>query len=381
MPYKTLDKGNFEGKRVLVRAGLDVAIDDKGNITEDSRIKSSIPTINYLLKAKASKIILMSHFGRPDGKVVDKYKMDSVAKRLSEILKKKVLKLDDCIGMSTSISSAKEQVIVLENLRFHSEEEKNDESFARALAAQADVYVNDDFGIPHRTHASVVGVTKFLPSYAGFLLDSEVKKLSAALNPKKPFVLVMGGAKVSDKIGVLENLYPKADFILVGGAMAFTLLLAKGKKIGSSKFEADKIDLAKKFVTSKLVLPVDFVVSSSPDKPGKVSETIPDGEIGLDIGPKSVKLFKEKINIANTVVWNGPMGFFEKKGFENATKEIGMVISRSKGYTLAGGGDTIMAIDKFNLKGFTHVSSGGGAMLAFLEGKKLPAIAALESSK
>ncbi len=374
------------GKIVLVRADLNVPLKD-GKITDDTRIRESLPTIQYLLKKKAI-VLLLSHLGRPKG-IDDSLRMDPIAERLEQLLKRHVLKADDCVGAEvedTINEMHSGDILVLENVRFHPEEEANDDSFARALAELADFYVNDAFGSSHRAHASIVGVPKYLPSAAGFLLEKEIKMLSKALKPKKPFVVVLGGAKVSDKIGVIENLAKKADKILVGGAMMFTFLKALGKNVGQSKLEQDKINEARKLLKKlgkKIVLPVDVVVADKPDAKAKTKivgiDEIPKSMIGLDIGPQTIKLFESELKRAKTVVWNGPMGMFEIPVFAKGTNAVAKAISKLKATTIVGGGDSISAIQKLGIvKKFSHVSTGGGASLEFLEGKKMPGIEVLE---
>ena len=381
---------DVNGKRVLVRVDFNVPQDENLNITDDARIRASIPTIKYIQDRGARQIILMSHLGRPEGKVQEQYRLNSVAKRLEMLLDEPVKKLDDCIGneVNKAIKKAKEKVILLENLRFHPEEEKNDAGFAKKLASLGDVFVNDAFGTAHRAHASTEGLTHYLKSVAGLLLEKEIKYLGEALvNPERPFILILGGAKVSDKIGVIENLLPRCDCLLIGGGMTYTFLLATGKKIGNSKLEKDKLDLAKEILhkarqTGKeIVLPVDNLVVDNieADKEGViVGEEIPDGKIAVDIGPKTVLLFEDKLRKAKTVVWNGPLGIFEKDAFASGTKEIARFLAELRATTIIGGGDTAAAIAKFGLEDrMTHISTGGGACLEFLEGKALPGIVAL----
>ncbi len=376
------------GKKVLVRADLNVPLKD-GKVSDDTRIRESLPTIQYLLKKKAI-VILLSHLGRPKG-VDDSLRMDPVAERLGKLLKSHVIKLDDCVG--SEVDDALNEmhdcdVVVLENVRFHDEEEANDDSFARSLAEIADFYVNDAFGSSHRAHASIVGVPKYLLSSAGFLLQKEITMLSKALSPKKPFVVVLGGAKVSDKIGVIENLARKADKILIGGAMMFTFLKAQGKGVGQSKLEQDKVSVARQLLKKygkKIVLPVDVVVADKVDSKAKSKvvscDAIPKAMIGLDIGPNTIKLFESELKKAKTVVWNGPMGMFEIAKFTRGTDSIAKVMAKLKATTIVGGGDSVAAVQKLGLaKKFSHVSTGGGASLEFLEGKTLPGVAALREN-
>ncbi len=390
MDKTTLKDIDLKDKTVLVRADFNVPQDENLNITDDTRIRATLPTIKYILENNAKKIILMSHLGRPDGKVVAKYSLKPVALRLAELLGVPVKFLPDCVGESIKrdIGQAKEKVILLENLRFHAEEEANDANFAKSLASLADIFVNDAFGTAHRAHASTEGVAHYLKSAAGFLLEKEIQYLGGAVqNPQRPFMVILGGAKVSDKIGVIENLLPKCDAILIGGGMAYTFLKAQGKPIGNSKLEKDKLDLAKsildkaKGLKKDILLPVDNVVVEKVDPNAKseiVGEDIPDGKIAVDIGPKTIALFKEELKSARTVVWNGPLGIFEMDAFSRGTQEIAEFLSTIKVTSIIGGGDTAAAVVKFKLEGkMTHISTGGGASLEFLEGKVLPGIAAL----
>lgn len=382
----------LEDKSVLMRADFNVPQDANLNITDDTRIKATLPTINYILQKGVKKLILISHLGRPDGKFVAKYSLKPVALRLQELLKEPVLFLDDCVGdkIRNEVLSAKQKIILLENLRFHPEEEANDPGFAKQLASLADIFVNDAFGTAHRAHASTQGVTAYLKSVAGFLLEKEIEYLGGVLkNPKRPFMVILGGAKVSDKIGVIENLLPKCDAVLIGGGMSYTFLKAFNKSIGNSKLEADKIDVAKSILNkakelhAEILLPIDNVVVEkiSPEAQAQVvGENIPDGRIGVDIGPETITLFKEKLKSAKTILWNGPLGIFETDAFSKGTREIAQFISTLKAITIIGGGDTAAAVSKFKLENkMTHISTGGGASLEFLEGKTLPGIAALSS--
>jgi len=377
------------GKRVLVRADLNVPLDKNGNVADDTRIRESLPTIKHLLKKKAI-VLLASHLGRPEG-VDESLRLDTVAERLEKLIAQHVVKLYDCVGSEVE-DEANElhngDVAVLENLRFHPEEEANDDSFARSMAELADFYVNDAFGSSHRAHASIVGIPKYLPCSAGFLLEKEVSMLSKALSPKRPFVLVLGGAKVSDKIGVIENLAKKADKVLIGGAMMFTFLKAAGGSVGKSKLEQDKVSLARKLLSrfgSRIVLPDDVVVAdriAADAKSATIScDHFPAGAIGLDIGPKTIARFASELKRAKTVVWNGPMGMFEIARFAKGTKAIASAISKLNATTIVGGGDSAAAVHQWKLaKRFSHVSTGGGASLEFLEGKKLPGVSALEEN-
>ena len=387
LALKDLDLKN---KTVLVRADFNVPLDESLNITDDTRIRATLPTIKYILQNGAKKLVLISHLGRPDGKVVEKYSLKPVALRLKELLGEEVKFLSDCVGenIKKEIDSSKERVVLLENLRFHAEEEANDAAFSKQLASLGDVFVNDAFGTAHRAHASTEGVTHFLKSAAGFLLEKEMKYLGNAIaNPQKPFMVILGGAKVSDKIGVIENLLPKCDAILIGGGMSYTFLKAQGKQIGNSKLEADKLELAKsilekaKNLNKEIVLPIDHLVVEKIDPAAKteiVGEDIPDGKIAVDIGPKSIKLFEDKLLSAKTIVWNGPVGIFEMDAFSKGTQEIAKFITTIKATTIIGGGDTAAAVAKFKLEDkMSHISTGGGASLEYLEGKTLPGVAAL----
>jgi 3-phosphoglycerate kinase len=390
MAKLTLKDLDLNNKTVLVRADFNVPQDTNLNITDDTRIRATLPTLKYILENGAKKIVLMSHLGRPDGKPVAKYSLKPVAARLKELLGQDVLFLNDCIGdnLKPEIDKSKEKLILLENLRFHAEEEANDAGFAKKLAGLADVFVNDAFGTAHRAHASTEGVTHFLKSAAGFLLEKEIKYIGGAVsNPAKPFMVILGGAKVSDKIGMIENLLPKCDAIIVGGGMAYTFLKAQGKQIGNSKLEKDKLDLAKnildqaKSLNKEILLPIDHVVVDNVDPAAKteiVGQDIPEGKIAVDIGPATIKLFEEKLGPAKTIVWNGPLGIFEMDAFSKGTLEIAKFIAALNTTSIIGGGDTAAAIAKFKLEDkMSHISTGGGASLEFLEGKSLPGIAAL----
>jgi len=390
MAKMALKDVDLKDKTVMVRADFNVPQDANLNITDDTRIRATLPTIKYILQNGAKKIILMSHLGRPDGKIVAKYSLRPVAQKLQELLGVPVAFLSDCVGdaVKKEIEAAKEKVILLENLRFHAEEEANDPNFAKGLACLGDVFINDAFGTAHRAHASTQGVAHYLKSAAGFLLEKEIRYLGDAIqNPKRPFMVILGGAKVSDKISVIENLLPKADAILIGGGMAYTFLKAQGKPIGNSKLEKDKLDLAKtildkaRALKKDILLPIDHVVVDSIEAEAKsevVGEDIPDGKIAVDIGPKTIALFREKLKTAKTIVWNGPVGIFEMDAFSKGTAEIAKFLSTLKATTIIGGGDTAAAIAKLKLEDkMTHISTGGGASLEFLEGKTLPGIAAL----
>jgi phosphoglycerate kinase len=389
MAKLTLKDIDLKNKTVLVRADFNVPQDANLKITDDTRIRSTLPTLKYILEQGAKKLVIISHLGRPDGKVVAKYSLKLVAARLKELLGQEVLFLNDCVGenIKQEIDRSKARVILLENLRFHAEEEANDASFAKSLASLADIFVNDAFGTAHRGHASTEGVTHFLKSASGFLLEKEIKYIGGAVsNPAKPFMVILGGAKVSDKIGMIENLLPKADAIIIGGGMAYTFLKAQGQEIGNSKLEKDKLDLAKSILSQaqdlkkEILLPIDHLVVDNIDanSKGQVVDQIPEGKIAVDIGPKTIKLFEEKLKSAKTIVWNGPLGIFEMDAFSKGTQEVANFIANLKTTSIIGGGDTAAAIAKFNLEDkMSHISTGGGASLEFLEGKTLPGIAAL----
>jgi phosphoglycerate kinase len=390
---KTLEDLQVQGKNVLVRCDFNVPMDDDRNITDDRRITSSLPTIKYLIDNKA-RVILMSHLGRPKGEANPKYSLAPVAKRLSELLNKEVVFAKDDRVVSDDVkkvvSNMKDgDVVLLENTRFRKEEEKNEESFAKELASLGDLYVNDAFGTSHRAHTSNVGLSSQLPSAVGFLVEKEISIMGKALeNPERPFVAILGGAKVSDKIGVIENLLNKVDTILIGGGMAYTFLKAQGYGIGTSILEKDKIDLANELLKKakeknvKLLLPVDVVVAKefkndTEFKTVKI-DSIPNDMMGMDIGEETIKLFNEEVKNAKTVVWNGPMGVFEMENFKKGTDAIAKAMAECNGTTIVGGGDSASAVEKAGFgEKMTHISTGGGASLEFLEGKTLPGIAAI----
>jgi len=390
LTVKDLD---LDGKKVIMRADFNVPLDDQSNITDERRVQAALPTIQHILDQGAKKLILMSHLGRPKGEVVDSLRLTPVSKKLQELLGEDVLQLDDCVGdeVKQAIDGSSQRVILLENLRFHKEETKNDPDFAKKLAALADVYVNDAFGTAHRAHASTEGITHYLTSAAGFLIEKEINFLGKVIdNPERPFVVVLGGAKVSDKILLIESLISKADAIIIGGGMAYTFLKAQGKSIGNSLCENDKLDLAKDLLAKaeaagvKIALTTDFVIVESFDDPQgrKTVKEIPDGWESVDIGPETCKNYKEILSTAKTVVWNGPMGVFEIDAFAKGTREIAEYLATLKNTTtIIGGGDSAAAVSKFGLDdAMTHISTGGGASLELLEGKALPGIVALSSN-
>ncbi|UCD58135.1 MAG: phosphoglycerate kinase [Candidatus Hydrogenedentota bacterium] len=391
MDKLTVKDVELSGKRVFIRTDFNVPLGN-GKVADDTRISETIPTVKYVIEHNG-KVILASHLGRPKGKAVDTLRMDPVAARLSELLGRPVRKLDDCVGenVEKAVAAMKPgDVVLLENLRFYEQEEANNEQFARALAGLADIYVNDAFGTAHRAHASTHGITKFIDKcVAGFLMGKEIEYFSKILdNPVRPFVTILGGAKVSDKIGAINSLTDKADKFLIGGGMAYTFLRAEGYNIGKSLFEEDKMAVAReamekaKRVNKVFVLPVDSVIAErlSEDAEVRVTEgkDIESGWIGLDIGPKTIDLFCRELKDAKTIVWNGPLGAFEITPFAKGTRSIAQFVADSEATSVIGGGDTAAAITEFGLFAkMSHISTGGGASLEMLEGKKLPGIDAL----
>ncbi len=391
MDKKTIRDINIKGKRVLMRVDFNVPLNKDLKVDDDTRIKAALPTIKYALE-NGARIVLMSHLDRPKGKVQDGMRLTPVGERLSELLGKQVRKLDDCIGddVEKAVSGMKDgDVVLLENLRFYAEETKNEPGFAKKLASLGEVYVNDAFGTAHRAHASTEGITKFLKvAVAGFLLGKEIEYFDKVLSdPPRPFVAILGGAKVSDKIMVIENLLKKVSSILIGGGMAYTFIKAEGKPIGNSKLEADKLDIAKSLMEEakrkgvKILLPVDHLIADKIDVGSNtkvVDETIPENWIGVDIGPKTVDEFRKELRNAKMIMWNGPLGIFEISKFARGTEDIARFIAGLNATTIIGGGDTASAISKFGLgHSMTHISTGGGASLEYMEGKVLPGIAAL----
>ena len=394
MQKMTIKDINIKGKKVIIRVDFNVPLDASFNITDDRCITAALPTIQYALSNGAAKVILMSHLGRPKGTGFEKdFSLLPVAKHLQELLKEKVLFLNDSVGpeVKEAIAKSSERVVLLENLRFHKAEEKNDPAFAKELASLADIYVNDAFGTAHRAHASTAGITAYLPSVAGFLIEKELQYLGSAINnPKRPLVVILGGAKVSDKIELIKNLIPKANSIIIGGGMAYTFLMAQGISIGNSKLEKDKVDLARELMEQakkagvEFALTTDFVITQSfTSDDCKISDVIPDGWESLDIGPKTIKRYEDILSKAKTVVWNGPLGVFERDAYAKGTRAIADYLASLKDVTvIIGGGDSAAAVSKFGLEDkMTHISTGGGASLEFLEGKELPGIAALNDKK
>ena len=392
MRKKTIRDVDVGGRRVFVRVDYNVPL-DRGRITDDRRITATVPTITYLREHGAA-VVLASHLGRPKG-VDDALRMDPVARRLQEILGLPVRKLDDCVGpeVASAIGAMRSgDVILLENLRFHPEEEANDPAFARALAAPVQLYVNDAFGTAHRAHASTVGVPSLLPAVAGFLMERELTYLGKVLEaPVRPLVVILGGKKVEDKIGVIRNLLRLAQTMLIGGGMCYTFLRAAGARIGSSLLDEKGLDLARELTAEaerrgvRLMLPLDVVIAQkvAADAPTRLADArdIPDGWMGLDVGPRTVAAFGGAITAAGTILWNGPMGVFELAPFASGTRAIAQAVAESCAESIVGGGDTAAAVEQFGLADrMTHVSTGGGATLEFMEGKVLPGVAALQDA-
>lgn len=390
MNKQTIQDVIVAGKKVFVRVDFNVPMKD-GVITNDTRIRATLPTLNYLLEQGAA-VILGSHLGRPKGQRVPEFSLAPVAVRLSELLGREVKLAPDCVGEEVSAMAAalkSGEVLLLENLRYHKEEEKNDPDFAKALASLADVAVNDAFGVSHRAHASVEGITNYIPAVAGYLMEKEIKFVGRAVaDPVRPFVAIIGGAKVSDKIGVIDNLLTKVDTLIIGGGMANTFVAAQGYSVGKSLLEEDKLDLARQLIAKaketgvNLLLPTDMVVADrfAPDAAHKnvAVDAIPDDWMALDIGENTAKAYADALADAKTVVWNGPMGVFEMDAFAHGTTAVAKAVAASDATSVVGGGDSISALQKTGLSDqITHISTGGGASLEFLEGKVLPGIAAL----
>lgn len=392
MKKKTVEDIDVAGKRVLLRVDFNVPMNKKGVISDDTRIRACLPTINYLIDNHA-RVIICSHLGRPDGRVVEELRLAPVAMRLTELLGKPVEALRDCIGteVEAAVNKLKDgEVILLENLRFHAEEEANDASFAQALSRMADIYVNDAFGASHRAHASVVGVAEYLPAVAGFLMSQELDALSGALeNPERPFAAMIGGAKVSGKLGVLENIISKVDALLIGGGMAVTFLKSRGYGVGASRIEKDRLDYVQQLMDKaeslgvRLLLPQDVIIAERLEA-GSSTRTvpitqIPDGWVAADIGPRTIEEFSQELRKCRTVVWNGPVGVFEIPQFAEGTRHLARVLADLEATTVIGGGSTAEAVVEMGLADkMSHVSTGGGASLEFLEGKVLPGVAVLQ---
>ncbi len=393
MAKETISDIDVENKKVLVRVDFNVPLDiNTGDISDDSRIRAALPTIKYLAEHRA-KVILCSHLGRPDGKVVEELRLAPIGKRLSELIGLPVGTVRDCIGkdVEKAIDDLKPGgILLLENVRFHSEEEANDPSFAQALANLADVYVDDAFGTAHRAHASTVGIAKYIPAVAGFLMEKELTKLGGILShPEHPFAALLGGAKVSDKIGLIQNILSKVDKLLVGGGMAATFLASQGYQVGLSLAESDKLELAQELMTTTkqdkvtMLLPVDVVVADNITKEatGQTVEisNIPRNKSIVDIGPRTIEMFSQQIKPCHTVFWNGPMGVYEIEQFSAGTKAMALLLAGMKATTIVGGGSTAEIVEEMNLTNkMSHVSTGGGASLKFLEGKTLPGVAVLQ---
>ena len=390
---KDLNENQLVDKRILVRVDFNIPLNNELEITDDTRIKAALPTIKYLISHQA-KVILMSHLGRPKGEVIEKLRLDPVARRLSKLLGQDIKKVNDCIGEEVEkavLNMQKGEVILLENLRFYSEEEKNKPEFAKSLAKSADIFVNDAFGTAHRAHASTVGVAKILTSYAGFLMAKEIEVLSNLLeNPDRPFVVVLGGAKISGKIEIVQNLLNIADKILIAGGMSYTCLAAEGYEVGNSLLEEYDLDIVRKMLKSaeeqgnKIILPVDLVTTKEVLEKAESKvveiENIPKDVIGVDLGDKSLAIFEKEIKKAKTVFWNGPVGVFEIEKYAKGTNRIAKILAdmQGKAVTIIGGGDSIAAIENAGLaEKMTHISTGGGASLEFLGGEKLPGIEVL----
>lgn len=391
---KSIEDLNVSGKKVLVRCDFNVPMNDKGEITDDRRIRSALPTIEYIIN-NGGKAIVMSHLGRPKGEPNPKYTLEPIARRLSQLLNKEVIfaKDDTVVGEKTKeiVNGMKDsEVVLLENTRFRKEEEKNGEEFSKQLAALGELFVNDAFGTAHRAHASNVGVSSHLPSASGYLVKKEIEVMGKAMsNPETPFVAILGGAKVSDKINVIENFLDKVDSLLIGGGMAYTFLKAQDFEIGKSLVEEDKLELAKELMQKakdkkvNLVLPLDVIVAKEFNNESEFKtvniKDIPQDMMGLDIGEKTIEAFSKIIKEAKTILWNGPMGVFEMPNFANGTNAIAKAMSESDGVTIVGGGDSAAAVEQAGLDDkMTHVSTGGGASLEFFEGKVLPGIAAID---
>ncbi|UOE93737.1 phosphoglycerate kinase [Alkalihalobacillus sp. LMS39] len=390
MNKKSIRDVDVKGKKVFCRVDFNVPMKD-GEVTDDTRIRAALPTIQHLVN-QGAKVLLASHLGRPKGQVVEELRLDAVAKRLSDLLQKDVTKTDEAFGaeVNEAVSAMQEgDVLLLENVRFYAGEEKNDPELAKEFAQLADLYVNDAFGAAHRAHASTEGIAHHIPAVSGFLMEKELEVLGKALsNPERPFTAIIGGAKVKDKIGVIENLLEKVDNLIIGGGLAYTFVKALGHEVGKSLLEEDKIDLAKSFMDKakekgvKFYVPEDVIVaddfSDSANKKVVDIDSIPSDWEALDIGPKTIDTYRNVILESKLVIWNGPMGVFELQSFENGTKSVGLALADSEAYSVIGGGDSAAAVEKFRLaEQMSHISTGGGASLEFMEGKALPGVVAL----
>ncbi len=392
MAVKTVRDIDLKNKKVLVRVDFNVPLKD-GVVTDSTRIKAALPTLNYILGQEGASLVLMSHLGRPKGERKAEFSLSPVVKELSKLIGRPVKMADDCIGDEVLKQVSKleaGEILVLENVRFYNEETKNNPEFAEKLARNGDVYINDAFGTAHRAHASTEGVTHYLPSAAGFLIEKEVEFFEPVLrSPEQPFVAIIGGAKVSSKIAVLESLLKTCDSMVIGGGMAYTFLKAKGHSIGNSLFEGEYLETARNFLTAAekkgvdIVFPIDHIVATEFSENAEAeyidSADIPDGKLGMDIGARTIEKIREKLVKAKTIVWNGPMGVFEFPEFQKGTLTVAEIVAASTGKTVVGGGDSVAAVNKFGFADrISHVSTGGGASLEFLEGKALPGIVALE---
>lgn len=387
---QTIKDIDLNGKRVFCRVDFNVPMEG-GKVTDDTRIRAAIPTIEFMT-GKGAKVILASHLGRPKGEVKEELRLTAAGERLSELLNKNVKKLDESIGEEVEKAVAELQngeVLLLENVRFHAGEEKNDPELAKQFASLADLFVNDAFGAAHRAHASTAGIAEFIPAVSGFLMEKELEVLGKALsNPERPFTAIIGGAKVKDKIGVIDNLLDNVDNLLIGGGLSYTFTKAQGYETGNSLVEEDKIELAQSFIQKakeknvKLYLPIDAVVADAFSETANVKtvkiDEIPEGKMGLDIGPETAELYANVIRDSKLIIWNGPMGVFEMEPFSAGTKQVALAMAETKAYTVIGGGDSAAAVEKFDVaEQMDHVSTGGGASLEFMEGKELPGVTVL----
>lgn len=388
---QTIKDIDLNGKRVFCRVDFNVPMEN-GNVSDDTRIRAAIPTIEYMTE-KGAKVILASHLGRPKGEVKDELRLTAAGERLAELLQKDVKKLDESIGENVEKAVSEMQngdILLLENVRFHAGEEKNDAELAKQFAALADVFVNDAFGAAHRAHASTAGIAEFIPGVSGFLMEKELDVLGKALSdPERPFTAIIGGAKVKDKIGVIDNLLDNVDNLLIGGGLSYTFTKAEGYETGNSLVEEDKIELAQSFIQKakeknvKLYLPIDAVVADAFSETANVKtvkiDEIPEGWMGLDIGPATAEMYADVIKNSKLIIWNGPMGVFEMAPYANGTKLVAMAMAETEAYTVIGGGDSAAAVEKFDVADkMDHVSTGGGASLEFMEGKELPGVTVLQ---